>query len=156
MDIRNALKGHPLAEQLEDLIGPEPEPQVRLQASALLSFASCHTGLLRRLCISALALPPRHKVVLFYISPSALLLWTHMLHLLAFGWGPFAFGPCPPFSPPPPCPDTHPRPFALPFCCSSSPRRPAAAAQRGRPPRGSQPWGPSQERRRRRHDRTLK
>ena len=28
VDIRNALKGHPLADQLEELIGPEPEPEV--------------------------------------------------------------------------------------------------------------------------------
>ena len=32
-DIRNALKGHPLADQMEDLIGPEPEPEAAVVAA---------------------------------------------------------------------------------------------------------------------------
>ena len=33
-DIRNALKGHPLADQMADIIGPEPEPEPAEAAAA--------------------------------------------------------------------------------------------------------------------------
>ena len=34
IDIRNALKGHPLADQMADIIGPEPEPEAEAAEAA--------------------------------------------------------------------------------------------------------------------------
>lgn len=45
MDIRNALKGHPLSEELGDLIGPEPEEAEAVQDGAAEGSPAAPKGL---------------------------------------------------------------------------------------------------------------